>query len=79
MNRISFCINTSRNEKEYVALLFQSLLNGTDVNLHEYLLFIDSDNQNTFEYIINEVKPNFPNLTIIRNTGEPIGYAFPCC
>jgi GT2 family glycosyltransferase len=74
MNKITFCINTSKNEKDYVALLMESLLNGIDVNLHNIMIFVDSDNQNSTEMLI-EMKPSFPNLTIVKNNGNPIGYA----
>jgi glycosyltransferase involved in cell wall biosynthesis len=73
-SKITFCINTSRNEKEYIALLMESLLNGVDVNLHDILIFVDSDNEGTTEMLI-EMKPLFPNLTIVKNNGSPIGYA----
>jgi len=74
MEKITFCINTSRNERHYIELLLQSLLNGIDVNLHDIIIFVDSDNQGTTEMLI-EQKALFPNLTIIKNDGEPIGYA----
>ena len=72
--KTTFCINTANNEKQYLELLLQSLLNGIDVDLHDILIFIDSDNQNTTQMIV-EQKPLFPNLTIIKNDGPPIGYA----
>lgn len=72
--KMTFCINTANNEKKYLELLLQSLLNGIDVDLHDILIFIDSDNQNTTQMIV-EQKPLFPNLTIIKNDGPPIGYA----
>jgi len=71
---ITFCINTSNNEKQYIELLLESLLNGIDVNLHDIMIFVDSDNQNTTEMLINQ-KSLFPNLKIIKNNGEPVGYA----
>ena len=71
---ITFCINTSRNERPYLELLLQSLLNGIDVNLHDILIFVDSDNQNTTE-MLSQQKSLFPNLTIIKNEGDPVGYA----
>lgn len=52
----------------------ESLLNGIDVNLHDILIFIDSDNQGTTEMLVS-FKPLFPNLTIIKNNGDSIGYA----
>ncbi len=71
---ITFCINTSRNEKAYIELLLTSLLNGIDVMKHDVLVFVDSDNQGTTEMLLAN-KCNFPNLTIIKNNGDPVGYA----
>jgi len=73
LQSISFCINTSQNEKEYIELLLQSLLNGIDVNIHEIIIFVDSDNQNTTGMLL-EQKSLFPKLKIIKNNGDPIGY-----
>ena len=73
-NKITFCINTSRNEKAYITLLMESLLNGIDVNLNDIIVFVDSDNQGTTEMLV-EQKKLFPNLTIIKNNGNPVGYA----
>ena len=72
--KITFCINTSRNEKAYIALLMESLLNGIAVDYHDIIVFIDSDNQGTTEMLV-EYKKIFPNLTIIKNNGSPVGYA----
>jgi len=74
MNKFTFCINTSRHEKHYIELLLQSLLNGIDINLHDIIIFVDSDNQGTTEMLL-EQKALFPNLTIIKNDGNPVGYA----
>jgi len=74
MRKMTFVINTSRNEKAYIELLLTSLLNGIDIELHDIIVFVDSDNQNTTEMLI-EQKSVFPNLKIIKNTGDPIGYA----
>lgn len=52
----------------------ESLLNGIDVGKHDILVFVDSDNQGTTEMIIG-MKSLFPNLTIVKNNGNPIGYA----
>jgi GT2 family glycosyltransferase len=71
---ITFCINTARNERAYIELLLQSLLNGVDCQENNFIIFVDSDNQGTSEMLI-EQKSLFPNLTIIQNIGEPIGYA----
>lgn len=69
MEPISFCINTSVNERYYLELLLQSLLNGIDINTHEIIIFVDSDNQNTTEMLISQ-KPLFPNMTIIKNNSN---------
>ena len=74
MQPISFCINTAKNEKDYITLLLNSLLNGIDVNLHEILIFVDSDNQGTANMLVG-LKANFPNLRVVRNDGPPVGYA----
>ena len=72
--KATFCINTSRNEKDHLELLLTSLLNGVDVKLHDFLVFVDSDNQNTTDLLLAN-KADFPNLTIIKNNGDPVGYA----
>ena len=70
---ISFCIATAKNEKEYIKLLLHSLKNNTNINNHEILVFIDSDNQNTYEELVN-IKKDISNLRIYRNTNNyPIG------
>jgi len=74
MEKITFCINTSRNERPYLELLLQSLLNGIDINFHDLLIFVDSDNQQTVEMLTSQ-KEIFPNLTIVKNNGDPVGYA----
>lgn len=73
-SKITFCINTARNERPYIELLMQSLLNGIDVNTHDVIVFVDSDNQGTTEMLLAQ-KELFPNLTIIKNEGDPVGYA----
>jgi Glycosyltransferases, probably involved in cell wall biogenesis len=74
MKKITFCINTSRNERPYLELLLQSLLNGIDINIHEIIVFVDSDNQNTTEMLIAQ-KEIFPNLVIAKNkSNTPWGY-----
>lgn len=73
MEKITFCINTAKNEREYLELLLMSLLNGINVDLHDILIFVDSDNQNTIQMLI-EQKFLFPNLVIVKNGGPAIGY-----
>jgi GT2 family glycosyltransferase len=69
MEKITFCINTARNEKSYIELLLQSLLNGIDVSLHDILIFVDSDNQETTEMLVSQ-HSLFPNLKIVKNKSD---------
>jgi hypothetical protein len=74
MNKsITFCIATAKDEKEYVDLLVKSLQKNTEFESHEILIFIDSDNQDTFEFLTDK-KKNLKNLRICKNESEfPIG------
>jgi len=73
MRPITFCIATAKNEKDYVSLLLRSLMDNTQYNIHEFLIFVDSDNQNSFE-ALQEFKKKIPNLKIYRNQDEyPVG------
>lgn len=74
MQPITFCIASSKNEKEYTKLLLKSLADNTDISKHEILIFIDSDNQNTYSELLEIQKSTLPNLKICNNTtGYPIG------
>ena len=74
MQLISFCVNTSRNELNHIQLLFKSLQQNLSTLEHEIIVFIDSDNQNTFEWLLTQ-KEIFPNLKILKNELEiPYGY-----
>lgn len=74
MNSISFCINTARNEINHIKLLMKSLqLNLARID-HEIVVFIDSDNQGTFEWLLTQ-KDIFPNLRILKNE-LPICYGY---
>ena len=73
MKPISFCINTSRNEREYLLLLLNSLRENTQIENHEVLVFIDSDNQNTYG-ALTEYKNYIPSLKICKNTKCPLGH-----
>lgn len=73
MKSITFCIASAKNEKEYTKLLLKSLKDHTDINSHEILVFIDSDNQNTYE-ALSDMKSDLPTMRIHNNTtGFPIG------
>ena len=65
-NLISFCINTAVNELEYIKLLFKSLEDNLSTLEHEIIVFIDSDNQGTFEWLQTQ-QSTFPNLFILKN------------
>jgi GT2 family glycosyltransferase len=73
MKPITFCIATAKNEREYTKLLLRSLKEHTQIDQHEILIFIDSDNQNTYEALL-EIKKEMPMIRLYRNTGTfPIG------
>jgi GT2 family glycosyltransferase len=73
MKPITFCIASAKNERDYTKLLLRSLQDHTQLDLHEVLIFIDSDNQNTYEMLVS-LKKTIPNLRIYRNTtGRPVG------
>lgn len=73
MEPITFCIATAKNEKEYVKLLLKSLKDHTDIDKHEILVFIDSDNQNTHSMLL-DLKQELSNLKICLNTNTyPVG------
>ena len=69
---ISFCINTAVNELEYIKLLVKSLQENLKYDCHEIVIFVDSDNQQTFEWL-NTQKINFKDLKILKNT-LPVSY-----
>jgi GT2 family glycosyltransferase len=73
MEKISFCIASAKNEKEYTLGVLKSLKDNTDFSNHEVLIFIDSDNQNTYEALL-EYKNQNPNVKIYKNPSKfPIG------
>ena len=72
---ISFIINTCINELEYIKLLLNSLKLNLDGDKHEILIFIDNDNQGTYEYL-KSIKDQFYDLKIITHKSPPcIGYS----
>ena len=66
MKNLTFCINTSRNELDNLKLLFKSLEQNLSTLTYEILIFIDSDNENTFEWLMTQ-KQIFNNLKILKN------------
>jgi GT2 family glycosyltransferase len=71
---ISFCINTSNNELEYIKLLFKSLKDNLSTLEHEIIVFIDSDNQGTLNWILDQ-KQIFSSLKILKNP-LPVCYGY---
>lgn len=70
---ITFCIASANNEREYTKLLLRSLVDHTQIDQHEILIFIDSDNQDT-EEMLRGMQAELPNLKICRNPNErPVG------
>jgi GT2 family glycosyltransferase len=74
MQLITFCINTSINELDHIKLLFESLKQNLSILEHEIVVFIDSDNQGTTEWLL-EQKQIFPNIKILKNE-LPIPYGY---
>jgi len=74
MQPISFCINTAKNELDYIKLLFKSLKDNLKSDQHEIIVFIDSDNENTFEWLL-EQKEQFKDLKILKNV-LPVCYGY---
>jgi GT2 family glycosyltransferase len=73
MKPITFCIASANNEKEYTKLLLKSLREHTKLDTHEILVFIDSDNQNTHEALV-ELQKEMPMMKICKNPNDwPIG------
>jgi len=75
MNQISFLINTSVNTLDHVKLLLRSLKENLAGKEHEILIFVDSDNEGTVDYI-KEQKKDFFDLKIITHKLTPcVGYS----
>jgi GT2 family glycosyltransferase len=72
---ITFCINTARNERHHIELLFRSLYKNLSHRDHPILVYVENDNQGTTEFLKTQ-KEYFPNLKIIINPlPVPLGYA----
>ena len=75
MKQISFIINTAVNELNHISLLLKSLKLNLDGDKHEILVFIDNDNQGTYEYL-KSIKDQYYDLKIITHKLPPcIGYS----
>lgn len=75
MTQISFLINTSVNTLDHVKLLIRSLKENLYYKEHEILVFVDSDNEGTVEYL-REQKNEFFDLKIVTHSLKPcVGYS----
>jgi len=75
MQPISFLINTSVNTLDHVKLLVRSLKKNLVGKEHEVLVFVDSDNEGTVEWL-REQKKEFFDLKIITHKLKPcVGYS----
>jgi GT2 family glycosyltransferase len=78
MKNISFVTNTGANTLEYTKLLLQSLKNNLDGKEHEIIVFIDKDNDGTYEYL-KSIKSEFYDLKIVTHKLKgPVGYQRNC-
>ncbi len=75
MKQISFLINTSVNTLDHVKLLLRSLRENLFSKDHEILVFVDSDNEGTVDFL-REQKQYFKDLKIITHKLKPcVGYS----
>ena len=68
---ITFATNTAKNTLEYTKLLLESLKQNLDNKEHEILIFIDSDNDGTLEYL-KSIKSDFHDLKIVTHDVTPV-------
>lgn len=72
---ITFCINTSKNERYHVELLLKSIYKNFSRRDYPIIVYVENDNQGTVEFLKTQ-KLLFPNLKIVINPLPiPIGYA----
>lgn len=74
LDPISFCINTAVNELDNLKLLFKSLKENLRYKKHEIIVFIDSDNEGIYEWLLTQ-KSEFYDLKILKNP-LPICYGY---
>jgi GT2 family glycosyltransferase len=73
--KITFCINTAKNERQHLELLFRSLAKNLSRKDHDILVYVENDNQDTTSFLVTQ-KQHFPNLRIIKNPLPiPLGYS----
>lgn len=66
MKPITFCIATTGDEKEYLALALKSLREHTQIENHEVLVFIDNGTHDTLDYL-RELQKDFPQMRVCLN------------
>ena len=71
MEKITFATNTGPGTLEYTKLLLRSLRENLDSDQHEILVFIDSDNDGTLDFL-RSVKKDFKDLKIVTHKIKPI-------
>jgi hypothetical protein len=69
--KITFATNTGPNTLKYTKLLLTSLKQNLDNKEHEILVFIDSDNDGTLEYL-RSIKKDFHDLKIVTHKVKPV-------
>ena len=75
MKQISFLVNTSVDTLDHVKLLMKSLKENLAGKEHEILIFVDSDNEGTADWL-KEQKKDFFDLKVITHKVTPcIGYS----
>ena len=71
---ITFCINTTKDERDHIELLFKSLYANLSNRNHNIIVYIETCGNGNVEFLVSQ-KKHFPNLTIIKNPlPVPIGY-----
>jgi glycosyltransferase involved in cell wall biosynthesis len=74
MQPISFITNTGANTLDYTKLLLRSLKQNLVGKEHEIIVFIDKDNDGTYEYL-KSIKKDFFDLKIVTHKLQgPVGY-----
>ena len=72
---LTFCINTCRNERHHLELLFRSMGKNLSRKDHEILVYVENDNQDTVGFLKTQ-KKLFGDLKIIINPLPlPLDYA----
>tara|TARA_B100001094_G_scaffold78384_1_gene74685 strand:+ start:13667 stop:14956 length:1290 start_codon:yes stop_codon:yes gene_type:complete len=75
MQKISFLINCSNDTLNHLKLLVKSLIINLKSDAHEIIIFVDSDNEGTAEWLKTQ-KSKFKDLKIVTHKVKPcIGYA----